>query len=185
MSVNAKYLLTRANVPPNIRPLQPADRLAVERILESTRNFTPSEIATALELVDAWLTTGAASGYHCLVVDTSDTSDTSDTNSAASHPDVRGYACYGPTPLTDGTFDLYWIAVERASHGTGFGRTLLQAVERDARGAHGRLLLIETSSQESYGATIRFYERNAYTLAARIPNFYRTGDDKLVFAKNL
>jgi ribosomal protein S18 acetylase RimI-like enzyme len=49
----------------------------------------------------------------------------------------------------------------------------------------GRMLLIETSSQETYGATIRFYERNGYQLMARIKNYYRIGDDKLVFSKEL
>ena len=53
------------------------------------------------------------------------------------------------------------------------------------RATAGRLLLIETSSQESYGATIRFYEKSGYPLAARIKGFYRPGDDKLIFAKEL
>ena len=46
-------------------------------------------------------------------------------------------------------------------------------------------MLIETSSQESYGGTIHFYERSGYELAARIRNFYRVGDDKLIFQKDL
>jgi ribosomal protein S18 acetylase RimI-like enzyme len=49
----------------------------------------------------------------------------------------------------------------------------------------GRMLLIETSSHETYGATIRFYKRSGYELVARIKNFYRIGDDKLVFFKEL
>ncbi len=53
------------------------------------------------------------------------------------------------------------------------------------RATAGRLLLIETSSQESYGATIRFYEKSGYPLVARIKGFYRPGDDKLIFAKEL
>ena len=57
--------------------------------------------------------------------------------------------------------------------------------EADVRRGGGRLLLIETSSQESYGSTIRFYERAGYELVARIPGYYRPGDDKLVFAKSL
>jgi ribosomal protein S18 acetylase RimI-like enzyme len=47
------------------------------------------------------------------------------------------------------------------------------------------MLLIETSSQQTYGGTIRFYEKRGYELAARIKNFYRIGDDKLVFSKEL
>jgi len=159
-----------------IRPLRARDRPAVARILESTGNFTPTEIATALELVDAWLATGALSGYFCDVLDTSPHDD---------HGDVKGYVCYGPTPLTESTFDLYWIAVDRASQGSGFGRLLVEHAERAVRAQNGSLLLIETSSQESYGSTIHFYERAGYTLVARVPNFYHAGDDKLIFAKSL
>lgn len=163
-------------MPTSIRPLRPADRAAIDRILHSTGNFTDAEIAIALELVDAAIATGDASGYHCLVLDTDD-------DGAAST--VLGYACYGPTPLTDGTFDLYWIAVDRAAQGRGHGAALLDAVERTLRAAHGRLLLIETSSQESYGPTIRFYGRHGYALAARLADFYHPGDDKLVYVKRL
>ncbi len=98
---------------------------------------------------------------------------------------MHGYACYGPTPLTQGVYDLYWIVVDPAAQRKGFGRYLLEYVERDIIKRGGRMLLIETSSQETYGATIRFYERNGYQLMARIKNYYRIGDDKLVFSKEL
>jgi ribosomal protein S18 acetylase RimI-like enzyme len=159
-----------------IRPLRARDRPAVARILDSTGNFAPAEVATALELVDAWLATGAASGYYCAVLDTSADAD---------QGDVHGYVCYGPTPLTESTYDLYWIAVDRAAQGRGFGRLLVQTTELEVRRQGGSLLLIETSSQESYGSTIHFYERAGYALVARVPNFYRPGDDKLIFAKSL
>jgi ribosomal protein S18 acetylase RimI-like enzyme len=98
------------------------------------------------------------------------------------HPGVQGYACYGATPLTQGVYDLYWIA---AVQGKGFGRRLIEFVEQDVRKRGGRMLLIETSSQEAYGATIHFYEKTGYELVARIKNFYKIGDDKLVFLKEL
>lgn len=160
----------------SVRPLRAPDRPAIARILESTGNFTPTEIAVALELVDAWLATGAASGYYCLVLDT---------GADADHTNVQGYVCYGPTPLTESTFDLYWIAVHRASQGKGFGRLLIECAEREVRRLGGSLLLIETSSQDSYGSTIHFYERAGYALVARVPNFYRRGDDKLIFGRSL
>jgi hypothetical protein len=47
------------------------------------------------------------------------------------------------------------------------------------------LLLIETSSQETYGGTIQFYERTGYELVGKIPEYYKVGDDKLIFAKRL
>ena len=98
---------------------------------------------------------------------------------------MQGYVCYGPTPLTQGVFDLYWIVADPAVQGQGFGRHLIEYVEGDIVKRGGRMLLIETSSQDSYGGTIRFYKKAGYKLEARIKNFYRIGDDKLVFSKEL
>jgi ribosomal protein S18 acetylase RimI-like enzyme len=157
---------------PHIRPLVALDREAVRHIVEATGNFSDAEVATALELVDEWLHEGEASGYITRVIDEPERG-------------VRGYVCYGPAPLTDGTYDLYWIAVDPAAQGRGYGQQLLGHAESDVRQRGGRLLLIETSSQATYSATIHFYKRAGYELAARIQDYYRPGDDKLVFAKRL
>lgn len=157
-----------------IRPLESNDRSSIEDMVASSGKFSEIEIATALELVDEALTTGEESGYIFAVLETGTT-----------ETKVRGYACYGHVPLTEGAYDLYWIVVEPASQGSGFGRLLIEHVERDVRNRGGRMVLIETSSQETYGSTIRFYERRGYLLAARIRNFYKIGDDKLVFQKEL
>ncbi|HVT61625.1 MAG TPA: GNAT family N-acetyltransferase [Thermoanaerobaculia bacterium] len=158
-----------------IRPLEPRDRQRILDIVTATGNFTAAEIATAMEVVDEAIAHPAGStggDYRAYVLE----------DDAGR---VAGYECHGPTPLTDGTYDLYWIAVDPATQGSGYGRALLAFAERDVRDHQGRLLLIETSSQESYGATIRFYEKSGYPLAARIKDFYRPGDDKLIFAKHL
>ena len=155
-----------------IRPLEPMDRAPIEAMVVSSGKFNRVEIDTAMELVDEALASGEKSGYIFAVLETPKTK-------------VRGYACYGPVPLTESAYDLYWIVVDPASQGSGFGQRLLQYVEQDVRSRGGSMILIETSSQESYGATIRFYERSGYDLAARIRNFYKIGDDKLVFQKEL
>jgi ribosomal protein S18 acetylase RimI-like enzyme len=154
-----------------IRSLEPNDRSPIEDMVVSSGKFNDVEIATAMELVDEALNAGEESGYFFAVLETG--------------KNVKGYACYGPVPLTEGVYDLYWIVVDPASQGSGFGRQLLQNVEQDVLRRGGRMILIETSSQESYGATIRFYERSGYFLAARIRGFYKIGDDKLVFQKDL
>ena len=158
-----------------IRPLVRDDREPVRRLIEGTHRFTSAEVATALELIDEWLAEGEKSEYLTYVLE----------EQTSSWATVRGYVCYGPTPLTEGTFDLYWIAVEPVSHGRGYGQQLLAFAESDARRRGGRAMLIETSSQESYQPTIRFYERAGYVLTARIPEYYRPGDDKLIFRKAL
>jgi ribosomal protein S18 acetylase RimI-like enzyme len=159
--------------PATIRPLVVNDRDAIGEIVGAAGNFTPEEIDTALELVDEALADGDTSGYSIFVL----TETPADV--------VRGYICFGPTPLTTGTYDVYWIAVHPSAQGRGYGRRLLDFAEHEVRRRGGRLLLIETSSHDTYGATIRFYERAGYALVARIADFYRVGDDKLVFARTL
>lgn len=153
------------------RPLEARDRPVIAQIVRRVGNFSPDEINTALELVDAWLASGEASDYICWIIEDGE--------------GARGYVCIGPTPLTDGTFDLYWIAVDPSAQGLGLGQALIRLAEDEARARGGRLLLIETASQEAYSATLHFYERAGYELVSRIPDFYKVGDDKLTLAKRL
>jgi ribosomal protein S18 acetylase RimI-like enzyme len=157
-----------------IRPLSRQDRSRIEEMVVSSAKFTPVETAVAMELVDEALARGEASGYIIAVLE-----------EAGHQPPVQGYVCYGLVPLTEGVYDLYWIVVDPPSQGKGLGRRLLDFVERDVVARGGRMLLIETSSQQIYDATIRFYHRSGYEVAARIKNFYRIGDDKLIFSKEL
>jgi ribosomal protein S18 acetylase RimI-like enzyme len=159
-------------MPVVVRPLAPRDRRAIQGIVTRTGNFTDAEIDVAMELVDEWLADGEASGYLTYVL----------TDDESAEP-VRGYVCFGPAPMTEGTFDLYWIAVDPDDQGRGFGGRLLRVAEEEVRARGGRLLLIETASQAAYAPTIRFYERSGYTVVSRIPDYYRRGDDKLVFEK--
>jgi len=152
-----------------IRPLEERDREAIAQIVSAVGNFNTNEIEIAMELIDESL--GGDRDYQVVVLEDAG--------------EIRGYSCFGPTPLTEGTFDLYWIAVDPGAQGHGYGAKLLHFVEEQIRNGGGRLLIIETSSQEAYGGTIRFYENNQYELTARIPDFYHPGDDKLIFTKNL
>ncbi len=157
-----------------IRNLEPGDRTPVERMVTASGKFNAIEIAVAMELVDEFLEKGEKSGYRFAVL----------ADGRKSTP-VLGYACYGPVPLTEGVYDLYWIVVDPEAQGKGLGKRLLESVERDVLRRGGRMILIETSSQESYNTTIRFYEKNGYQLEARVRDFYRIGDDKLIFRKDL
>ena len=152
-----------------------ADRGGIFRILENAGNFTPEEVATALELIDEWLELGEHSGYLTYVLESQD-------DDAA---EVLGYVCFGPTPLTESTYDLYWIAVDKSKHRGGVGKRLMKFTEEEVARRGGRLLLIETSSQETYGGTIQFYERTGYELVGKIKEYYKPGDDKLIFVKRL
>lgn len=152
-----------------------ADRSGVFRILETAGNFTPEEVATALELIDEWLELGEHSGYLTYVLEVRDENVS----------EVLGYVCFGPTPLTESTYDMYWIAVDKSKHRGGVGKKLMKFAEEEIVRRGGGMLLIETSSQETYGGTIQFYERTGYDLVGKIPEYYKPGDDKLIFAKRL
>jgi ribosomal protein S18 acetylase RimI-like enzyme len=158
-----------------VRPMVFADRSGVFRILENAGNFTPAEVATALELIDEWLELGEHSGYLTYVLEAE----------ADDSREVLGYVCFGPTPLTESTYDLYWIAVDKSKHRGGVGKRLLKFTEEEVVRRGGRLLLIETSSQETYGGTIQFYEQTGYELVGRVQDYYKPRDDKLIFAKRL
>lgn len=157
-----------------IRKLQPRDRGRIKKMVTASGKFNDEEIAVAVELVDEALENGEKSGYVFAVL-----------GEDKRHAFIHGYACYGPAPLTQGVYDLYWIVVDPAAQGRGLGRYLLGHVERDVSRRGGRMILIETSSKETYSATIRFYKRSGYRLEARVRDFYRRGDDKLIFRKEL
>jgi ribosomal protein S18 acetylase RimI-like enzyme len=164
--------MTAVAATPQVRPVEREDRDRIHSIVVATGHFSQIEADTAMELVDASLAGGEASGYLTYVLETPPGT-------------VHGYVCVGPTPLTEGTFDLYWVAVDPAAQGRGYGRRLVATAEEEVRRRNGRLVLIETSSQEIYRPTVGFYESAGYRLVARIPNFYRPGDDKLVFVRDL
>jgi len=148
------------------------DRDAVAAIVQGVGNFTEAEIACALELIDIYLKDEQQRDYRILVLEDADAR-------------VCAYACWGPTPLTRGTFDLYWIATDPRAQGSGYGKALMLEVERRVRQESGRLLVVETSSKDSYGNTIRFYRNLGYEQTSGIRDFYDVGDDKIVFLKKL
>ena len=159
-----------------IRPVEARDRERIHQILVATNRFTEEEVRVADELVESAVEHPAKGDYIVHVLEDPD---------SGPHKQVQGYVCYGPTPMTEGVFDLYWIAVDPRQQGVGFGQLLLRFVENEVRRQRGRMLLIETSSKESYGPTMRFYERSGYDEISRIKDFYRMEDDKVVFCKKL
>jgi len=154
-----------------IRPVSVSDRTALIKILENTPEFKPSEIVIAKEVLDSCLKDTVNSGYFFLVVE--------DNNK------VAGYICYGPAPLTDGTWDIYWEAVAQGKRGLGIGSSLIKAAEKEIIKSGGRLLLVETSSTAAYAKTRQFYKRHGYIEIARVPDFYEPGDDKLILQKKV
>jgi predicted N-acetyltransferase YhbS len=147
------------------------DKPHITKILRDTPEFKPFEAAVAEELIDSYLNDPSGSGYHILVADVDST--------------VTGYICYGPTPLTEGTWDIYWMAVTPEKQGRGIGSALMKSAEKAIVRAKGRLVIIETSSTPAYEKTRNFHLSQGYEIVARIPDFYAPGDDKLILQKRL
>lgn len=145
------------------------DRTAVRRIVAGTGFFRPDEIEIAVELVEARLDKGQASGYEFLFAEKNGT--------------VVGYGCYGPIACTIGSYDLYWIAVDPAHQGKGIGRVLVAEIERRIREAGGRHIYIETSGKPQYAPTRAFYANCGYEIAATLTDFYDQDDSKVIWRK--
>ena len=156
-------------------PLRPHDRERVAEVLVSTAAFSSEEVDVALELFDAVhpQSNAAADGDYELV----------GAFDASGH--LMGYVCFGPTPATDGTYDLYWLAVDPASQGQGVGRTLLRHVESSLAKRRARLLVVETSSRADYAQTRTFYARSGYAEVARVRDFYAPADDRIILTARI
>jgi ribosomal protein S18 acetylase RimI-like enzyme len=149
----------------------PAEREALGRIAAEVGVFDEEEIATVYELFDEYAADPLGSGYYFLTY--------------REAGQVLGFACYGPTPLTQGTYDLYWICTARAAHQRGVGRALLLQVDEEVRAAGGRLIIISTSGGPDYAAARAFYERTGCALAGIIPDYYKPGDDLYLYSRRV
>jgi ribosomal protein S18 acetylase RimI-like enzyme len=152
-------------------------RARLAELLVDTGAFHADEVQVALSLFDLTL---AADGAQ-----PADAPADYEFVGAFDEQRLVGYACFGATPATEGTFDLYWLAVDRAVQGRGIGRALVRAVEEKLIGRGGRLLVVETSSRPDYESTRRFYARSGYTEAARVRDFYAPADDRILLTTRL
>ncbi len=156
---------------PTIRPMTEEDRPAIIQMLRCMPEFKPIEVDTAEEILNSYLQNPTGSGYHVFVAET---------NSS-----ITGYICFGPAPLTETSWDIYWLAVAPSGQRRGIGRALLAYAEERINRSGGRLALIETSSTPEYERARRFYRSQGYKSACRIKDFYAPGDDKIIFQKRL
>jgi ribosomal protein S18 acetylase RimI-like enzyme len=153
---------------PALRPLSAADRRRIEEISRAVRVFRDDEVPVALEVFD-----GAVSGSPDYIA-----------LGAVLDERLVGWICWGPTPCTVGTYDLYWMAVDPAAQGAGIGAALLREMEGRLAGS-ARLIVVETAGRPDYRPTRAFYEARGYRKAAIIPDFYAPGDDQVVYVKHL
>ena len=158
-------------VSPLLRYLSATDRGRIEEITRAVCLFREDEIPVALEVFDEAVRAGPRGDpYSAMGAEIDGT--------------LAGWICWGPTPCTLGTYDLYWMAVNPALQGAGIGTALIVEMERRLAG-QARLIVVETAGRPDYGATRRFYEARGYRTVATIPDFYAPGDDQVVYVKEV
>jgi ribosomal protein S18 acetylase RimI-like enzyme len=155
-----------------IRAAVTQDKASVLTLLKQRGLFNDMELRVAEEVFDEAFKNKEPVDYHVFC----------SLNEAGQ---VVGYICFGPVPLTDGCFDLYWIVVDEAYAGKGIGRDLLRNMEHHVRRQHARHIYVETSSTSGYVPARAFYQKHGFKSACVLPDFYRKGDDKLIFMKVL
>ena len=153
---------------PALRPLAAADRRRIEEITRAVSVFRDDEVPVALEVFD-----GAVAGSPDYVA-----------LGATVDERLVGWICWGPTPCTLGTYDLYWMAVDPAAQAAGIGTALLREMEGRLAGS-ARLIVVETAGRPDFRPTRVFYEARGYRKASVIPDFYAPGDDQVVYLKAL
>ncbi len=151
---------------PAIQPATRADIPALQAVLDNTELFPsdmlPDMMALALDTQseEFWLTChvdGAAVGL-----------------------------CYvAPEMLTDGTWNMIALAVAPDQQGKGLGGALVKAAETRLKTAGQRILIVETSGTDDFESTRRFYEKRGYNKEAVIRDFWKEGDDKVIYWKKL
>jgi D-alanine-D-alanine ligase len=188
-----------SNLPTAIRWCRPEDRQTVLSFLAETGFFRPDEIDIARELIDSAIAEGPTGHYQSFVACVNQEPDCGlriadcglkKARDANPKSEIRnpkslpvGWVCWGPTPCTLGTYDIYWIGVAPAWQGRGIGRALTDFAEQAIAEQGGRLFVVETSNRETYTPTRRFYEKRGYHEAGRLPDFYGPGDDKVILLK--
>lgn len=149
------------------------DAPAIERLATGTGVFTSDEIRVVNEMLDEFFDPQPRDDHTFLIYRNGQPND------------VAGFACYGPTPLTDRVWDLYWICVDRAAQRHGIGSELLKEIEQDLCVRRARAIYLETSDSDSYAAAREFYEQHGYECVAHINDFYAIGDGKVLYRKIL
>lgn len=152
--------------------MQPGCLEQVRALVGATDFFSNDEIEVAVELLKEALESGTGSGYEFVFA-----------HEQAPGNKLIGYTCYGLTPCTKGSYDLYWIAVHPAHQGKGVGKMLVEQTCRLVQSRQGRAIYAETSGREQYAPSRKFYLRAGFNEVAKLPDFYAPGDDKLIFVR--
>jgi ribosomal protein S18 acetylase RimI-like enzyme len=151
----------------NIRKVQLQDLTGLKEVLDSSELF-PSEYLEDM-----------ISDYF----NNKDTEDIWFAYIENNRPIALGYCA--PEKLTNGTYNLYAIAVRKELQGKGIGQKMMNFIEKLLIDNGKRVLIVETSSIDHYALTRKFYDKLGYRQEAVIKDFWNDGEDKVIFWKKL
>jgi len=155
-----------------LQPLIPDDRERISTLLRQGNVFNRKEIQVALEVIDEALNEAGKKDYQVFCAFDNDRN-------------LSGFICFGPIPMTERCYDLYWLKVDEASSRKGVGERLLGFMEEFVAKEGARRIYVETSSTAPYQAARAFYEKHGYQLVCSLKDFYREGDHKIIFMKEV
>ena len=98
-------------------------------------------------------------------------------------PVAIGYCV--PEKLTNGTYNLLAIGVSENSQKKGIANEVMKYIEQELKSRDGRILIVETSSDDAQTGARKLYKKIGYTQEAIIRDFWNDGEDKIVFWKKL
>ena len=150
-----------------IREIQPKDLKRLKEVIDSTGLF-PSALLD--DMTNDFFTN-------------QDTSEIWLTKEVDNIPVAVVYCA--PERMTEGTFNLYLIAIDQKFQGKGIGSEMMTYVENLLHEKGNRILIVETSSLPEFELTRKFYDNLGYSREAVIREFYQEGEDKVVFWKKL
>ncbi|MDZ4878545.1 MAG: hypothetical protein CLLPBCKN_007980 [Chroococcidiopsis cubana SAG 39.79] len=153
-----------------IRPIAPDDTTPLIALADATGLFEPNQLEELGEILSDYFGNNSNSDRFWIVDDDNG---------------LVGIAYCEMERMTDGTWNLQLIAIRPDCQGQGRGTNLLQYVEQMLTASGGRVLLVETSGLPDFERTRAFYRKCGYGEEARIRDFYKTGDDKIVYRKAL
>ena len=144
---------------PKIRPMTSKDKPAIIQILRNIPEFKPAEVDVAEEVIDSYIQEPTRSGYEIFVAEVGSS--------------IAGYICYGPTPLTEGTWDIYWLAVNPKQQGQGIGKALLPSPKIKSRRLKADWFLLRHHPSRNMRQQGAFTAHKAMNLLAALPTSMR------------
>jgi GNAT superfamily N-acetyltransferase len=151
-----------------IRIALPSDKNQMIELFSSVNLFDTNELEFMSDLIETFFTSSKEEGHYWVVNDDNG---------------INAVAYYAPESFGKNVYNLYFIGVLPQYQGKGVGGLMLKYIENHLKELNQRLLLIETSGLPSFESTRQFYIKNDYKLEATIHEYYKEGDDKIVFVK--